>query len=325
MIKVQSLKHTIIAQFTLILLPVVALLVFQTWQDAYRAADMAQLVRLHGLAQKAQERFGVFSAGAVAAEKSSAVNLLALSALWDARHALDELGRRSQAPDLLESAKQLTVMAEALEANPGLRTLRTLQEPLQTEQAKLQGVVADYDRRLNDQVHGSIHQSVTSTQIVVCVSIATLLLTIWCVFRMIHYLSQPLTLAVSIADRIAAGDTVDEKDFDLRIDVGNLIHSLGTHVSQSAYLPKRIRRASPEGWNKKSRNSRKVRPAWRRHSIWRRWETGTGICRSRRRGGRTRRFASWAWSRANANRIGAITKSWWTAPSRRRCGNRCAG
>ena len=42
------------------------------------------------------------------------------------------------------------------------------------------------------------------------------------------------------------------------------------------------------GWNKKSRNSRKVRPAWRRPSIWRRWATGTGICRSRRRGGRTR-------------------------------------
>ena len=143
-----------------------------------------------------------------------------MSALWDARHALDELGRRSAAPELVRAAKNIASMAETLDANPGLPTLRALQERLQAEQASVEGVFATYDRRLNEQVHQSIEDSIAGTQIVVAVSIATLLVTIWCIFRMIHYLSQPLALAVSIADRIAAGEAVDEKDFNLRIDRG---------------------------------------------------------------------------------------------------------
>ncbi len=64
-------------------------------------------------------------------------------------------------------------------------------------------------------------------QIVIGVSILVLLMTIWCVFRMIHYLSRPLELAVSIADRIAEGGIVAEGHFNLQLDVGNLIRSLG--------------------------------------------------------------------------------------------------
>lgn len=105
MIKVQSLRHTIIAQFLVILLPVVALLVYQTWQDARRSVQMEHLAQLHGLALAAKERYATFLNGATDAVDTSALSRSAVSALWDARHALDELGQRSQSAEIVHAAK----------------------------------------------------------------------------------------------------------------------------------------------------------------------------------------------------------------------------
>lgn len=227
MIKVQSLKHTIIVQFTMILLPVVALLVFQTWQDSRRAAELADKVYLQGLAVRAQEQYRLFSNGAADAVETSKLGPASLAALWESRHALDELGRRSQTPVLVGTAKELASMAEALEADAGVQTLMGLRERMAGARAALLEAQRDCDRKLAERIQGSIDESLAAKKLVIIVSLVALLLTIWCVARMIHYLSQPLQLAVSIADRIAAGGEVAEQDFNLRIDVGNLIQSLG--------------------------------------------------------------------------------------------------
>ena len=208
MIKVQSLRLTIIAQFLVILLPVVALLVYQTWQDARRSVQMEHLAQLHGLALAAKERYATFLNGATDAVDTSALSRSAVSALWDARHALDELGQRSQSAEIVHAAKSIFAMAEALEADAGVHTLRALGEQIALARAVIHEAQADYDLQLNELIQQSIKQSALGVQIVIGVSILVLLMTIWCVFRMIHYLSRPLELAVSIADRIAEGGIV---------------------------------------------------------------------------------------------------------------------
>ena len=227
MIKVQSLKHTIIAQFLVILLPVVTLLAYQTWQDARRTAQMEHLAQMHGLALAAKERYAIFLNGASDAVDTSVLSQSAVSALWDARHALDELGQRSQSAEIVRTAKSIFAMAEALEADAGVRTLHALGDQMALARAVIHQAQADYESQFNGLIQQSIKQSALGMQVVIGVSILVLLMTIWCVFRMIHYLSQPLELAVSIADRIAEGGTVAEGDFNLQLDVGNLIRSLG--------------------------------------------------------------------------------------------------
>ncbi|HTD89895.1 MAG TPA: PAS domain-containing protein, partial [Burkholderiales bacterium] len=220
----------------MILLPVVVLLACQTWQDARRASEMAQVVQLHSLALKAQEHYQVFSNGVANAVETSRISPAAVAALWDARHALDELGHRAQTAEWVSAAKNISSMAETLDADPRIPTVHRLRQPIADGHAAIFKVQAAYERQLNDLTHRSIDESVLGTQIVIMVSLVALLLTIWCVFRMIHYLSQPLALAVSIADRIADGSTIDEADFNLHIDVGNLIHSLGRmYRSQRTY------------------------------------------------------------------------------------------
>ena len=60
MIRVQSLKHTIITQFALILAPVVVVLAFQSWDGLQRAEALQKLHRAHALATDARERYSLF-------------------------------------------------------------------------------------------------------------------------------------------------------------------------------------------------------------------------------------------------------------------------
>ena len=227
MIKVQSLKNTVIVQFLVILLPVVALLAYQTVQNAERTAHLDHLANLNGLALSANERYVIFSNGAADAVDTSTLSRPALAALRDAQQAMQTLGQRSGSIQIRQTAEELLAIHEILQADPSLKTLLTLRERLQGLRLMIDETQATMERQLNELIKLSIARSAFSTRLVIIVSVAVLLLTIWCIYRMIRYLSQPLELAVSIADRIADGGDVDTKEFNLRLDVGNLIRSLG--------------------------------------------------------------------------------------------------
>lgn len=227
MVKVQSLQRTIIAQFAVVLLPLVLLLAYQTHENVQRTGALDQLARLHGLAIAAKEHYATFSGGAADAVDTAKLGQGAVTALWQARHSLDELGRRSRSRELIEVAKQMSGVATRLESEPTLTALRREDASLESFHRTVSATKADYDQKLNELVQQSVQASVQHTQLVTAISIIVLLLTIFIVFRMIHYLSRPLELAVSIADRVAEGRAVDRGEFNLKLDVGNLIRSLG--------------------------------------------------------------------------------------------------
>lgn len=227
MIKVQSLKNTVIAQFLVILLPVVSLLAYQTAQDAERTAQLDHLANLNGLALAANQHYVTFSNGAADAVDTSTLSRPALAALRDAQETMQTLGQRSGSIALHQAAEDLLTIHATLQADSSLKTLLTLRERLQGLRLVIYEAHETMERRLNAQIKLSIARSAFSTRLVLVVSVVVLLVTIWCIYRMIRYLSQPLELAVSIADRIADGGEIDANEFNLRLDVGNLIHSLG--------------------------------------------------------------------------------------------------
>lgn len=225
MIRVQSLKRTIIAQFLVILVPLVALLAYQTIQGTYNAQQLEQRARFYDLAANAKRQYAHFDASATAAE-AGPLEQRAIAALWEARHALDELGLRAEAPELRAQAKVLSQLADALEADPTVYTLHAYAGTIESAAPFLEAVVARFDRQLKDHIDHTTENSSTDSAFVSMVSVIMMLVTIFFVFHMVHHLSQPLELAVAIADRIAAGEEVPDRDFNLQIDVGNLLHSL---------------------------------------------------------------------------------------------------
>ena len=227
MIRVQSLKSTIILQFAVILLPVVVLLGFQSLEDIRRAEALQHLHRLHTLADEAREHYTVFYEHAAAASPSSALNPSALMALKGARDRLAQIGRAADSRPLVDAAAGMSAVADALEKNPEWRTRNTLRGQITSLRLVAQRTQTDYDLKVDEAIQHLAAQSRLMGRFVIAVTVLVLLVALFFVMRLIAGLSRPLTLAVSVADRIAEGRPVEEREFNLRGDVGDLIRSLG--------------------------------------------------------------------------------------------------
>ncbi len=226
MIRVQSLKRTIIVQFAVILLPVVALLAFQSLEDIRRAEILHRLHGLQMLAGEARSSYTMFGIHVAAVTKATALSPSALIALRVARQGLAELGRRADAPALADAANRMNAMAQALEKNPGFETLNALRGQMTSLRAVIYRTQVEYDLKLDDAIQQYTEQSRIMAQFVMGACALVLLVALLFVVRLINGLSRPLALAVSVADRIAEGRPVEEHEFNLRGDVGNLIRSL---------------------------------------------------------------------------------------------------
>src|SRR5882672_9119185 len=226
-IKVQSLRSTIIVHLAAILLPLVALLVYQAAEDARRTANVEKHFRLHGLALEAKERYITFGNGAADAVDSSELSLQALAALRDARDRTAELALATGSAALGKAVAELDAMVKVLEEDRGLPCLLTLREQIIAQRAAITRTHADQETGLNDAIRQSIQDSRSERRWTAGVLLLALTVTVWFVFRMIRYLSRPLSLAVSVADRIAEGRPVAESELDVAFDVGNLVRSLG--------------------------------------------------------------------------------------------------
>jgi len=227
LIRVQSLKSTIIVHLAAILLPLVALFVFESAEDGRRTADVERHFRLHGLALEAKERYTAFSNGAADAVDTSELSLPALAALRDARSRTAQLARETHLPELDAVAGELGEIAEVLDRDRRLPSLLALRERIVAQREPLKRAQADQEASLNNSIRQSIAGSQRERGWMIGVLMVVLAVTVWFVYRMIRYLSRPLGLAVSVADRIAEGRPVEESEFDVPFDVGNLVRSLG--------------------------------------------------------------------------------------------------
>src|SRR5215831_15592325 len=150
LIRVQSLKSTIIVHLAAILLPLVALFVFESTEDARRTSDVDRHFRLHGLALEAKERYTAFGNGAADAVDTSELSLPALIALRDARDRTAELARATRLPELDGVAGELGAIAEALDRDRRLPSLLALRERIVAQREPIKRAQADQEARLNE-------------------------------------------------------------------------------------------------------------------------------------------------------------------------------
>ena len=105
--------------------------------------------------------------------------------------------------------------------------LPALQERINIVRVALQQVQTEYDTKLDEAIKTMAERTALSTWAAIIVSVLALGLALIFIVRLILGLSRPLNLAVSIADRVAEGRTVEEREFNIRGDIGDLIRSLG--------------------------------------------------------------------------------------------------
>lgn len=236
MIKIQSLRSTIIAQFLVILLPVILLSGYQILTEAQRTATVDRAFQQHRLILAASDRYAVFKNGVVDAVDTEQLSRQALTALVDSHNYLGQLGRESGSVEIIESAGKLNAIVAELSQDSGMPALLKTRDAINTTHERIVRAVKNYEEQMNAAIVRSTDDSKRKTTLVIWVSTLVLAMTVWFVFRMIRHLSQPLGLAVSVANRIADDQPVAESEFRMHSDVGNLLKSLSRmHLSLQRY------------------------------------------------------------------------------------------
>ena len=234
MVKVKSLSTRIVVQFAVILLPLVAVLVYATGSEARRAAGMSHALALHQQSIEAKERYAVFLNGAADAVDTGRLAAPALVALGDAAGGVERLIAldTAQLSPVTGLNQSLRSTLNALTADPSLASLTRLRAPIAEARLHLDQQARERQNRLDEAIDFSIRDTARTQKLVLVLAALLLAVTIAFIVQMIRGLSQPLRLAVDVADRIAAGRKFDTFSVDPQHDIGNLLSSLQRmHIS----------------------------------------------------------------------------------------------
>ena len=226
MLRVQSLTLRIVLQFAVILLPLLALLIYQGAQGANRAQSMrsagvevnaataiqADLDRVHSLLEQSRN----------AASFTGLIDPL----LQRAMDRLNSTGVEfsAAAPRALQALPAR--LADTLKGDHSATQLAHARELAAQASASAELLVQSTQRRLHNVVDEAVAASAIANEQLLVLSILMSVMTLMFIAQTLRDLSQPLKTAVDVADRIAAGQQLDQIDVDPKKDLGNLLSSL---------------------------------------------------------------------------------------------------
>ncbi len=227
MIKVTSLKRRIVVQFLVLLLPVLALLALQTLSELRRNAVVRAGVEAHNKAASLRDAYRSFTDGAADAVDSGALATSRIDAL---RHAAEHAralaaldAAHAPAPAFVD---RLTQLHASLAVDAGIDNLQRWRAAVITLRKQVEALYGDTERRLDQAIADALDQSAFVIRAVVLGALLVLGVAALFVMQMIRGLTEPLEVAVLVANRISAGTPVAASDFQARADIDNLLASL---------------------------------------------------------------------------------------------------
>ncbi len=228
MVKVNSLSLRIVLQFAVILLPLVAVLVYETGAESRRAARMSHAMAMHEQAIDARQHYALFLSGAADAVDTGRLSAPALVAFDSASAGVDRLSELdpATATALVETRQGLQGLRAALSSDASLAGLLRLRGVMSQAKTRLEQAAAAAEHNVDKAVAYSIQDTARTQQLVLVLSAVLLVVTLGFIVNMVRGLSRPLRIAVELADSIAAGRKFESFSVDPKHDIGNLLGSL---------------------------------------------------------------------------------------------------
>ena len=226
MTKVGSLKQRLILQFVVTLLPLLAVLVYQTTADYFRTRALDTAAHHAVRAGSAKAQFKRLVDGIVDAVDSGALAPAARQALNDTVRTTRELAQTYAWENMRELQANLTALQEAIPANAPISVLAPQRGRVNTISGQLDRLSRSAQEVADTILQSSIQASRWQLYIVAAASCLTLLLTLFFVIRMIRDLTDPLQRAVAAASTIASGNLDASDHLDSENDIDGLIASL---------------------------------------------------------------------------------------------------
>ena len=225
-IRAFSLKRQIIAQFVAILLPLLAVLVYQTVADNWRAQATTRVALCATLASQVENHYKGFVDGVVDAVDSGSLAPRARSALNSALDQLDTLGALAPGPEVTAARDHIRNLQSAIPANVPIAQLALHRAQIN----EAGGLIATLANKAQADQAVIVSETVVASRrqlyYVVAAALVSFILTLFFIAQMIRGLTDPLQRAVAAARTIASGDLDFNPNLGIHGDIDGLIASL---------------------------------------------------------------------------------------------------
>jgi len=226
MLKVRSLKPTIILQFAIIIAPITLVLLYQALSDVRHADSVKFELQSVALAHQARDNYKVFLNGVADAVDTGTLSNRARQALEQTRESLLALQSWDRSFRVEPFLSLLDTLRNAARGKSSLKELLPLRPVANRVNVLLTGLADSYDLREHANIENVALSVKRQVWIVLAATVITLVSAVGFVVLLIKGLTEPLNRAVTLAESIAAGDFGDEKSIDTGRDIGGLLASL---------------------------------------------------------------------------------------------------
>ncbi len=205
-----TLRNKIILQFIVILLPVLALLAWQTAADARRAQALDRAFLSHQLASEARAQYKAFVNGVVDGVDTGRVAGSAVAALAQAAAKLQQLQAVAPEAGLEEALQRIREVRAALERDTAIAAVLPLRATVNAVDQQLAAQAGHFEKRTGLVIEEASRASHRQVVTVATAAVLTILVACFFVRNLILRLTEPLQRAIRIADAIARGDLTSE-------------------------------------------------------------------------------------------------------------------
>ena len=224
--KVRSLNHTIVLQFAIIIAPIACVLVYQAVSDLRHASTVKFEMQSVLLARQARDNYRIFANGVADAVDTGSLSNRARQALQKTQESVLALQAWDPSFKIEPVQEPINTLLNATQGDLSLTALLPLRPVANQVTAALTSLVEAYERRQNqnvDAVAQAVKQQVWIALVAMLISLASAL---GFVVLLIRGLTEPLHRAVTLAEKVAAGDFTTDSAFDVNRDIGGLLASL---------------------------------------------------------------------------------------------------
>ena len=226
MIQARSLTRQIILQFVAVLLPLLAVLVYQTVTVQARARAMDQASQHANLATQAESHYKRFVDGIVDAVESGKLAPSARQALDTSSSQLEKLQTLDPAPDIATAHNQVRALQSAIRARAPIEQLAPHRNAVNQAGMLITALSKTLQTYEEAVVRDTVEASRRQVYYVFAAALLSCVLTLFFIVHTIRSLTGPLQRAVSAARTIANGNLDGSAHLDTEGDIDGLIASL---------------------------------------------------------------------------------------------------
>jgi methyl-accepting chemotaxis protein len=242
----RSLRVRMYLQIFAAVLPLAALLVYESVLVSVMVRDVNFGLTISQLATGAEDSYREFVNGVTDAVDTGSIGPKGIEALHDALGQLRDLEAAQPAEELRGAIDEVVRVDSALSSSNSLKTLMPLRADINGAESSIKATAAKIEKQLGARVAEEQSTGRKRELILIGLTLATLTALAWTLGHMITSITYPISMAVSVTNRVTEGDLTGEVEIKTRDELGELQAALlNMHIALTEIVAD-VRRASQD-------------------------------------------------------------------------------